>query len=283
MNYQGIDTAARITPSVAQKLRESGVSFAARYLVPEEGTTAWKALSASEAADIRGAGLALMLCWETSAKRMLGGASAGAEDGAKARELSEAMGVPQGAVIYYAADFDVQEEDLPALEAYFRAARIASGKYNAGIYGGQRAIAGMVHACDWLWQCVAWSGAWLPYATVQQYAGQDFDEAEKLGAKVGIPVDLDAANSLAGMWMPEKTQDEDGEIPMKKTTWKKFLAAAGVRALRTFAQTTIATIGTSAVLSEVNWALVGSASVLAAILSLLTSVATGLPEVDEDE
>ena len=63
--------------------------------------------------------------------------------------------------------------------------------------------------------------------------------------------------------------------------WKKFLAAAGVRALRTLAQTAVATIGTSALLSEVNWVAVASASVLAAILSLLTSIATGLPEVDE--
>ena len=68
-----------------------------------------------------------------------------------------------------------------------------------------------------------------------------------------------------------------------KKDWKKFFIAAGIRALRTLAQTAIATIGTSAVLSEVNWALVGSASVLAAILSLLTSIATGLPEVEEND
>jgi len=63
---------------------------------------------------------------------------------------------------------------------------------------------------------------------------------------------------------------------MKMTWWK----AAGIRALKTLAQTAIATIGTSAVLSDVNWGIVASASVLAAILSLLTSLA-GLPEVDQ--
>ena len=62
--------------------------------------------------------------------------------------------------------------------------------------------------------------------------------------------------------------------------WKKWLKAAGVRALKTVAQTAVATIGTSAALGEVNWIAVGSASVLAGILSLLTSVA-GLPEVTE--
>ena len=60
---------------------------------------------------------------------------------------------------------------------------------------------------------------------------------------------------------------------------KKWWKAAGIRALKTFCQTAIATIGTSAVLSEINWVTVGSASVVAALLSLLTSVA-GLPEVD---
>lgn len=64
---------------------------------------------------------------------------------------------------------------------------------------------------------------------------------------------------------------------------KKFLKAAGIRAVRTVAQTAIATIGTSAILSDVNWGIVISASVLAGILSILTSVATGLPEVDGHE
>lgn len=60
--------------------------------------------------------------------------------------------------------------------------------------------------------------------------------------------------------------------------WKNWFKAAGVRAIKTVAQTAVATIGTSAAMGEVNWALVGSASALAGILSLLTSVA-GLPEV----
>ncbi len=60
---------------------------------------------------------------------------------------------------------------------------------------------------------------------------------------------------------------------MKQTWWK----AAGVRAVKTVAQTAIATIGTGALLSEVSWPAVASASVLAGILSLLTSLA-GLPE-----
>ena len=62
---------------------------------------------------------------------------------------------------------------------------------------------------------------------------------------------------------------------------KKWWKAAGIRAIKTFCQTAVATIGTSAVLSEINWLTVGSASVVAALLSLLTSV-SGLPEVDAE-
>lgn len=61
---------------------------------------------------------------------------------------------------------------------------------------------------------------------------------------------------------------------------KEWWRAAGIRALKTAAQTAVATIGTAAVMSEVNWVAVVSASVLAGILSLLTSLA-GLPEVEE--
>jgi hypothetical protein len=62
--------------------------------------------------------------------------------------------------------------------------------------------------------------------------------------------------------------------------WKAWIKAAGVRAVKTVAQTAVATIGTSAVMGDVNWKMVLSASILAGILSLLTSVA-GLPEVGE--
>lgn len=62
--------------------------------------------------------------------------------------------------------------------------------------------------------------------------------------------------------------------------WGRWFKAAGIRAIKTIAQTAVATIGTAAVLGEVNWIAVASASVLAGILSLLTSVA-GLPELEE--
>jgi hypothetical protein len=69
---------------------------------------------------------------------------------------------------------------------------------------------------------------------------------------------------------------------MKKiTNWKSWAKCAGVRAIKTVAQTAIATIGTTAVIREVDWVMVASASALSGVLSLLTSVA-GLPEISEE-
>ena len=65
-----------------------------------------------------------------------------------------------------------------------------------------------------------------------------------------------------------------------KDNTNQWLKAAGIRAIKTLAQTAIATIGTSMAIDEVNWTLVASASALAALLSILTSIA-GLPEVEE--
>lgn len=64
---------------------------------------------------------------------------------------------------------------------------------------------------------------------------------------------------------------------MKSVFWK----AAGIRALRTVAQTAVAVIGTSAMIEEVNWLAVASTSLLAGAVSILTSIATGLPEVEK--
>ena len=69
---------------------------------------------------------------------------------------------------------------------------------------------------------------------------------------------------------------------MDKAYWSKWIKAAAVRAVKTIAQTAVATVGTAAVMGEVNWIMVSSAAALSGILSLLTRIA-GLPEVQAGE
>ena len=70
-------------------------------------------------------------------------------------------------------------------------------------------------------------------------------------------------------------------MSMKNRDWKEWAKAAGIRAVKTVAQTAVATIGTAAVMGEVDWMMVGSAAALSGILSLLMSI-KGLPETATD-
>lgn len=212
-NYLGIDTAAKISAKAAKILRENGISFAARYLVPNSGSTAWKALTASEAKGLRDAGLAILLCWETTANRMAGGYDVGQVDGAAAKKLAENMGIPAGTVIYFAADYAVPESDFEAVYQYLYAATVSVYPYKPGLYGSENIVREMNerHACDFFWQCVGGSNLFLPCAKTIQYESQYGADAKALAAKVGFAVDLDSADSLDGMWQCEKphTEEED--------------------------------------------------------------------------
>ena len=113
--------------------------------------------------------------------------------------------MPAGTVIFFAADYDVPAADLATVEAYLRAATFNIEEYGVGLYGPERAVAAMNErgACFYFWQCVAWSNAFSPCADVRQYAWQGDARAKAMAAACGIcAVDLDAAETLAGMWMP---------------------------------------------------------------------------------
>ena len=206
MMYLGIDTAARLTAEQAHKLVDNGVSFVGRYLAPG------KDLTPQEVKNLRDVGLAIMLCWETTASRIKDGATAGATDAARAREAAEKLGIPAGAVIYFACDYNAPESDYASIEAYLRTASYNVGGYGVGLYGPEKVVAEMSArgVCYYIWQCVAWSNQFLPCADVRQYAWQGDPRAREMALKCGIgAVDLDSAETLAGMWLPPAAPAED--------------------------------------------------------------------------
>ncbi len=210
--FTGIDTAARITAAQAEKIKAQGLSFVGRYLIPESYSNA---ITAKEADVLRGAGLAILLCWELGSEDMKGGAAKGAEHGARARRIAEGMKIPAGTAIYFAADYDVPQKDPPLCEAYLKAAQAALGRYQVGAYGGERLISFLAdrgHPIA-LWQCVAWTNIFHEEADTIQYAWQGAWEAKEMAAKLGFAVDLDSCKDMrrAGMWMPENVYVGDDE------------------------------------------------------------------------
>ena len=205
MTYQGIDTAARISAESARVLRDSGISFVGRYLVP---TSMSKALTAKEAATIRDAGMAILLCWELEANAIRQGPQRGTQDGQRAKKCADALGVPAGTCIYFACDYNIPYGDLEPAEKYLKAAQTAlGGKYVAGMYGPQKLMAFLSdrNVCRHLWQCVAWSSFFHDSVSIRQYEWQGGTNAKALASKVGFDVDLDDCADLtaAGLWMPD--------------------------------------------------------------------------------
>ncbi|MBQ1789726.1 MAG: DUF1906 domain-containing protein, partial [Oscillospiraceae bacterium] len=188
MTYLGIDTAARLTVEQAHKLVDNGVSFVGRYLVP----SGWKALTAEEIVGLRGAGLAILLCWEIGGEAFKQGATQGAQDGARARQLAEKFGVPSGTCIYFACDYNIPDRDLIMAEQYMLAAQSACGKYEAGAYGPLKLVEFLRDrgVCKKFWQCVAWSAYFSEDAQTWQYQWSGSAEAKAMQAKIGVPVDL---------------------------------------------------------------------------------------------
>lgn len=202
----GIDTCARLTPERAQKCAAAGESFVGRYLVPPGMD---KELTAAEAAAIRAAGLAILLCWELDARRAASGAAVGAKDGARAAALAHELGVPPGVTIYFAVDYAPPAGEYGAIEAYLRAAAAACRPYACGLYGPFDIVEAMAERCAaaHFWQCVGGSGGRVsPRANVYQSHWQGAPEAAALAERLGFAVDLDecADMAAAGLWLPDK-------------------------------------------------------------------------------
>lgn len=178
------------------------MSFVARYL-PSPGRGS--ALSRQEILVIDAAGLGIVSIWETTAGAPYRDATRGAafftpdrgaQEGTLARLAAEALGQPEGSPIYATVDYDMQEQDWPAVLAYMRAFEKAlAGKFGLGIYGSLRVINRAQELTTWLWQTYAWSrGKLHPAAVLYQYHN---------GVMIGgVQTDLDRAFNDPGWWRP---------------------------------------------------------------------------------
>lgn len=187
-------------------LRAAGVEFVCRYLSHD---TTGKNLDPGEATSLSNAGIWLVVVWETTFDRALGGYADGVADAKAAASQAAACGMPGDRPIYFAVDFDAAPGDQAAINAYLDGADSvlgsdSAGRKRTGIYGGygpvKRALDGN-HA-GWGWQTYAWSGGqWDPRAQLQQYSndhtingvGLDYDRPTKTDYgqwKVGVSPDV---------------------------------------------------------------------------------------------
>lgn len=187
----------------------AGIRLAGRYMSPPPNG---KNLTAGEAAQLRAAGIAPLLGWESDAGRPLLGASAGYEDGQAAAAYAESIGAPHGLTIYYACDRDTGPAQWPAVAAYFQAAGLATlGRYLVGVYGEADVIDylydhGAATSC---WQTYAWSGGRLSAnADVYQYSNNV--------PFAGANVDLNRIirEDRLGAWWPDGYVPEGGGTPI---------------------------------------------------------------------
>ena len=219
----GVDCARKLTALDCQALAGAGCRFVGRYLVPDAGATAWKALTWAEAHEISQAGLGILAVWELGETRARQGYSAGAADGERARELAQGLMMPLDAVIYFAVDYDAQASDFQAIAAYLQGARDHTGPYEIGVYGGYALIEAMADRglCRGYWQTLAWSyGRRSEHLTVYQSKAQT--------TLAGVTVDLNQCPDLeqAGIWRYEE------EVSMTKAEVEQLIDQARAQARR---------------------------------------------------
>lgn len=200
----GIDTATPLSAAQAAQIHAQGYRFVARYLSTAGNP---KNLTAPEAQAILRAGLGIVLVFETTAQRQLGGHAAGIADANLAAAQARVCGAPLGVPIYFAADWDVQPSELPEVGAYLAGAGLAIGEHRVGEYGGLRVCTYAIEhgLAAYAWQTLAWSGGvWNPSAQLRQ--------VENGVTVAGVSCDRDlAVHPEYGQW---------GGAPVKRYKWR---------------------------------------------------------------
>ncbi|WP_131739389.1 glycoside hydrolase domain-containing protein [Actinomadura roseirufa] len=177
----------------ATALKRAGARFVCRYLSPD---TTGKNLTRAEAEELSGAGLWLVVVWESGASRALAGRAAGAADAADAAERARSLGMPGDRPVYFAVDFDAAPGQQDEINAYLDGAASVLGRGRVGLYAGYGPVKRAFDAgkITYGWQTYAWSGGrWDARAQLQQYSN-DHDIN-------GVGVDYDRAmDSDYGQW-----------------------------------------------------------------------------------
>jgi hypothetical protein len=171
MTIEGIDYAFG-RPNFSE-LKKAGKKFVCRYV--SDGNN--KDITKDEAQELRHAGLEIVIVYESTANRALAGFNAGAHDADVARKQANSVGCPPTLPIYFAVDFDANEQQQAAINAYLRGAVSVLGRTRVGVYGGYWVVKRALDAkvCKFGWQTYAWSGdghggtLWDTRAHIQQY------------------------------------------------------------------------------------------------------------------
>jgi len=171
MALYGIDFAGGV-PSAAA-IKDAGFGFVCRYLTPGGPGLPGKLLTKNEYQALTAAGIAVIVNWETTADRMLGGYNAGVMDAHSAQNQLDQIGYPAAErPVYFSADWDASEAQQGVIDDYLRGAASVIGVERVGIYGGfypvKRALAN--GTATWAWQAGAWSGGQIhPQAHIYQH------------------------------------------------------------------------------------------------------------------
>ena len=194
----------------ADAIRKAGKVFVCRYLATLPNS---KCITGAEAANLLGAGLKVVLVWETVSNRILSGHAGGTADAREADRQATALGM-RGIPLYFACDFDAAEAQQGAINDYLRGAASVISLRRTGLYGGywpvSRAFTAKV--ITYGWQTYAWSGGhWDTRAQLQQYRN---------GVRLG-PADVDYDRSTTadyGQW------PRPGAVPpaAPAATWQEW-------------------------------------------------------------
>jgi hypothetical protein len=215
-------------------LQRAGMRFACRYLSHD---TTGKNLTRAEADDLAAHGVACVVVWETTARRVRDGRAAGIEDAKDAVKQATAAGMPKDRPIYFAIDYDAPEKDQTPIDAYFRGVASVIGLARTGAYGGYWPLSRLkgMRLARWFWQTDAWSGSNL-------LAGRHIHQHAATVTIAGVSCDKDTALvEDFGQWMPGRTpdiqedivqqiSDEDVERIAKATARQAVTGVAGMHA-----------------------------------------------------